>query len=88
MLWAAPAAAQTPCRLALLLALDVSSSVDAEEHELQKAGIAASLNDPDIRHAILNGGPGTVALAVWVCDTSMNCPCPVRSRCIKAAITA
>ncbi|MGR3269346.1 DUF1194 domain-containing protein [Thalassococcus profundi] len=65
MLWAAPAAAQTPCRLALLLALDVSSSVDAEEHELQKAGIAASLNDPDIRHAILNGGPGTVALAVY-----------------------
>lgn len=65
LLWAAPATAQQTCRLALLLALDVSSSVDADEYELQKNGLAAALNDPDIRHAILHGGPGVVALSVY-----------------------
>ena len=87
MLWAAPAAAQTPCRLALLLALDVSSSVDAEEHELQKAGIAASLNDPDIRHAILNGGPGTVALAVYEWSGRRQSGARVQSRRPRQACT-
>ncbi|MFZ5961981.1 DUF1194 domain-containing protein [Thalassococcus sp. BH17M4-6] len=65
LLWAAPLAAQGNCRLALLLALDVSSSVDAAEHDLQKTGVAAALDDPDIRHAILRGGPGLVALAAY-----------------------
>ena len=65
LLWAAPAAAQSTCRLALLLALDVSSSVDDAEHALQKNGLAAALSDPDIRSAILVGGPGHVALSVY-----------------------
>ncbi len=67
LLWAGPALAQgnAPCRLALVLALDVSSSVDAREHLLQQQGLAAALDDPDIRHAILRGAPGTVALAIY-----------------------
>ncbi|MDU8912411.1 DUF1194 domain-containing protein [Aestuariicoccus sp. MJ-SS9] len=61
-LWAGAAAAE--CRLALALALDVSSSVDAREYLLQKDGLTAALDDPDIRSAILAGG-GEVALAVY-----------------------
>ncbi|MEL6211423.1 MAG: aminotransferase class I/II-fold pyridoxal phosphate-dependent enzyme [Pseudomonadota bacterium] len=42
---AGPAAA---CRLALLLALDVSSSVDAREDQLQRGGLAAALVAPEV----------------------------------------
>lgn len=63
VLFAAPA--QAACRLALVLALDVSSSVDSREYDLQRVGLAAALDAPEIRHAILRGGPGEVALAVY-----------------------
>ncbi|WP_146586149.1 DUF1194 domain-containing protein [Puniceibacterium confluentis] len=67
LLWSGPVLAQAGggCRLALILALDVSSSVDAREHALQQQGLAAALDDPDIRQAILRGAPGTVALAIY-----------------------
>lgn len=58
------AAAQT-CRLALVLAVDVSSSVDQREYDLQRIGLAAALDSDEVRHAILHGAPGTVALAVY-----------------------
>ena len=64
-LWGAAATAQAGCRLALVLALDVSSSVDAGEYELQRQGVAAALDAEEVRHAILRGGPGHVALAVY-----------------------
>ncbi|MEM6374655.1 MAG: DUF1194 domain-containing protein [Pseudomonadota bacterium] len=66
LLTAGGASAQSErCRLALLLALDVSSSVDAREYDLQRLGLAAALNAPDVRHALLSGAPGYVALAVY-----------------------
>lgn len=65
LLWAAPVVAQGQCRLALLLALDVSSSVDASEHALQKSGVAAALDDADIRRAILSGAPVALAAYEW-----------------------
>ncbi|MGR3377788.1 DUF1194 domain-containing protein [Salipiger abyssi] len=52
------------CRLALLLALDVSSSVDDSEYRLQKQGLAAALSDPDVKRSILEG-EGDVALSVY-----------------------
>ena len=64
LFWAGVAQAQQ-CRLALVLALDVSSSVDPGEYDLQREGLAAALNSPDVRHAILRGAPGDVALAVY-----------------------
>ncbi|MCK0151882.1 DUF1194 domain-containing protein [Marivita sp. S6314] len=66
-LWAGasgPAFAQDHCRLALLLALDVSSSVDAEEYILQRDGLAAALDNPDIRAALLQGS-GHVSMAIF-----------------------
>jgi len=58
-------AGQASCRLALVLALDVSSSVDEVEYDLQRVGLASALNSEDVRHAILNGAAGDVALAVY-----------------------
>lgn len=61
----APAALSAQqCRLALALALDVSSSVDDGEYLLQRDGTAAALLSDDVRGAILQGG-GAVALAVY-----------------------
>jgi hypothetical protein len=67
MTTASPVKAQTAadCRLALVLALDVSSSVNAAEYDLQRLGLAAALDAGDVRHAILSGSPGHVALAVY-----------------------
>ncbi|HUS55437.1 MAG TPA: DUF1194 domain-containing protein [Thermohalobaculum sp.] len=59
------AAAQTgPCRLALAFALDVSSSVNESEYSLQLDGLAAGLNDPVIRAAIIGPG-GSIAMAAY-----------------------
>lgn len=65
LLWATPALAQDRCRLALVLALDVSASVDADEYDMQRLGLAAALDAPDVRNAILRGQDGHVALAVF-----------------------
>ena len=62
LLWPGWAAAQG-CRLALLLALDVSSSVDDAEYLLQRDGVAAALMSPDVQNAIL--GSGGVALGAY-----------------------
>ena len=58
ILTAAPASA---CRLALVLAIDVSSSVDAAEDRLQRQGLAAALRDADVAAAIARS-PRPVAL--------------------------
>ena len=61
---ATPAAAQDQCRLALLLAFDVSASVDPDEYTQQTAGVASALIAPEIVEAFLNG-PGPVALSIF-----------------------
>lgn len=60
---AAPAVA-SDCRLALVLALDVSSSVDADEDALQRGGLAAALIAPEVQRAFFST-PYPVALAVF-----------------------
>ncbi len=52
------------CRLALALAMDVSSSVDAAEHDLQRGGMAAALIAPEVERAFF-ASPMPVALAVY-----------------------
>lgn len=64
VLAASPAAAQDQCRLALLLGIDVSASVDAAEYDQQLAGIASALTAPEIVAAFLDG-PGPVALSIY-----------------------
>lgn len=57
----APAVA---CRLALLLALDVSASIDDGEYALQRNGLASALLSPEVRNAFLRA-PNPVALSVF-----------------------
>lgn len=56
---------QANCRQALVLALDVSSSVDEGEYGLQIAGLAQALDDPQVRDALTGGGLGHVALLIF-----------------------
>jgi hypothetical protein len=49
--------------VALVLAVDVSGSIDAEEFKLQKEGIALALVDPTVQRAIRNGPHGRIAVA-------------------------
>lgn len=60
----APPAAQD-CRLALVLALDVSSSVDGREHELQRQGLARALLAPVVVQAFLSGDPVALQAFEW-----------------------
>lgn len=59
---ATPAAA---CRLALVLALDVSSSVDPSEDRLQRSGLASALLSPEVTAALLAVPESPVALSVF-----------------------
>lgn len=61
---AAPCGA-AECRLALLLALDVSASVDPEEDGLQRGGLAAALLAPEVAAAFLSDPAAPVDLAVF-----------------------
>ena len=56
---------QAECRHALALGMDVSSSVDAVEYNLQMSGLARALDDPRVRHALIGDGGGHVALMVY-----------------------
>lgn len=52
------------CRLALLLALDVSSSVDAAEDQLQRGGVVSALIAPEVEAAFF-AADQPVALAAY-----------------------
>ncbi|MEM7520504.1 MAG: DUF1194 domain-containing protein [Pseudomonadota bacterium] len=62
-LLATPVAA-AECRLALLLGLDISSSVDAAEDALQRGGMVTALLAPEVQEAFF-AVPAPVALAVF-----------------------
>ncbi len=57
--------AQASCRLALLLAMDVSSSVSDEEYRMQQTGLASALMSEDVLRAILDTRDGHVSLAIY-----------------------
>jgi hypothetical protein len=62
---AAPAtAAAQPVDLALVMAVDVSESVDADEYLLQHDGIARAFEDPSLVAAIAAGSHGAIEVAV------------------------
>lgn len=65
LLCGAPEMAQArDCDLALVLALDVSKSMDSREYSLQFEGTAAALRDRTVQEAILAQG-GEVALSAF-----------------------
>ncbi|GAB4384318.1 DUF1194 domain-containing protein [Albidovulum sp.] len=52
------------CELALLLAVDVSGSVDRREYEVQMQGLAEGLRDGVVAEALI-GGEAALALMQW-----------------------
>ena len=54
-----------PCRLALVLALDVSGSVNETEYAQQLNGLAFALDSKEVRQAILSETHAPVELAVF-----------------------
>src|SRR5713226_8150431 len=65
LLWAvtaAPVRGQTVVDVALVLAVDVSLSIDAEEFALQRAGYAAAFRDRRVVDAITGGSAGALAV--------------------------
>ncbi|MGR3722950.1 DUF1194 domain-containing protein [Abyssibius alkaniclasticus] len=59
------AAQAQDCRLALLLALDISSSISAEEDALQRGGLARALTSPAVAEAFFAQPDRPVALSVY-----------------------
>lgn len=58
--------ANADCSLALAFALDISTSVDDTEYELQRAGLAAALQDAEVRTAIFgNVSPVMLMAYEW-----------------------
>lgn len=61
-----PALAASPCMdVALVLAVDSSSSVSAHEYDLQRNGIAAAFRDAGVLNAISQAGTVAVAVVFW-----------------------
>ncbi len=58
--------ALAPVDTALIVAVDVSQSVDQKRYRLQMEGIAQSLEDPDVLQVILNGPNGGILFAMMV----------------------
>jgi len=59
----ATAQAELPVDLELVLAVDISGSMDADEQTVQRAGYAQALTHPEMLRAIQTGVHGRIALA-------------------------
>lgn len=57
-----PARSQTLVDLQLVLAVDISRSMDQDEQSLQRAGYVAALRDPEVIAAIQGGPLGRIAI--------------------------
>jgi hypothetical protein len=55
----------TPVDLQLVLAIDVSKSVDRNEASLQRNGYVRAFSDPQVIAAILSGPHGRIAVTYW-----------------------
>lgn len=72
----AASAAATGVDTALVVSVDVSSSVDERRYRLQLDGIAAALEDPAVINAILSGPRGGILLSVvtWADRPKLSLP--------------
>ncbi len=58
------APASKACELALVLAIDISGSVDQQEYRIQMDGLAAALNDPTVQDALIDS-KAQIAVLHW-----------------------
>jgi Ca-activated chloride channel family protein len=64
------------CAVALLLLVDVSGSVSAEHHRLQREGIAEALRTPAMARLVQGEGPIAITLIEW--DSTQTAVLPWR----------
>ena len=64
LLLAAPLSVAKACEVALVLAIDISGSVDTQEYRIQMDGLAAALNDPTVQDALLDS-KAQIAVLHW-----------------------
>src|SRR3954462_3199260 len=57
-----PSLAQTSVDLALVLAVDISPSMDVEEQELQRQGFVEAFRSPEVHNAVRQGSQGRIAV--------------------------
>jgi len=70
--------AQSQVDLELVLAVDISLSMDLEEQRLQRDGYIAAFRDPDIQRTIQSGGKGRIAVTYmeWAGPSSQTVVVP------------
>lgn len=83
----APAGPARACKVALLLAMDVSGSVDAAEYRLQLDGLVLALADPEVRAALLDRA-AAVAVMQWSGPGQQALSLPWRAMTGPAALDA
>lgn len=71
-------AEELPVDVELVLAVDVSWSMDRSEQEIQRSGYVAALRSPEVQKAILEGGYGRIALTYveWAGDSAQSIVIP------------
>lgn len=77
--WASPAtAAEEPVDVELVIAVDVSWSMDFGELDIQRNGYVAAFRSPELQQAIADGMHGRVAVTYveWAGDTSQSVVLP------------
>jgi len=62
LIWIGAAGAQTTVDLELVIAVDVSLSMDLDEQRLQRAGYVAAFRDGEVQKAIASGALGRIAV--------------------------
>jgi hypothetical protein len=77
-LWTAQAAAQTSVDLQLVMAVDVSLSMDLDEQRLQREGYVAAFRDPELHRAIASGPHSRIAVTYveWAGPSSQSVVIP------------
>jgi hypothetical protein len=76
--WSGEATAQARVDVELVIAVDVSLSMDTDEQRLQREGYVAAFRDPELHRAITSGAYGRVAVTYmeWAGPTSQNVVIP------------
>jgi uncharacterized protein DUF1194 len=77
-LGAAEGGAQTRVDVELVIAVDVSLSMDTDEQRLQREGYVAAFRDPEMHRAIASGAYGSIAVVYmeWAGPSSQNVVIP------------
>jgi len=91
LLWAGLAGAgPEDVDTALIVAVDVSNSVDEQRYRLQMEGIAEALEDPDVIQAIVGGAKGGIlfSLITWADRPKVNLPWTYISNAAEARAAA